>query len=229
MSNKRLKFNGVTIGYDNQTLIHNINLDLPANKLIGLVGENGSGKTTLFNTLLGNIPSLTGQITFNNQPIIEVEKIFSVVFTKRVSIQGFSGLDMLSMAKITNANWKGGISPDDKKEIISFAKTLVIENLLNKQINELSDGQYQKLMVAKAVLQDTPIILMDEPTAFLDIKNKKQINNLLLSLVKDQNKTIIVSTHDEIFCTQYCENLMVIKENTLTLTESNIGLQSIFE
>lgn len=204
------------IGYTS-SLIENVNLSIYETEIIGLTGLNGSGKTTFLKTLLKEIKLLNGSYKIEGKfsSEIKVQDFLSVVYTKRINALGLTVRDILEIGLWDKANWRGKLAKKESKKIVEFANLLNLTELLPTSINYLSDGQFQKVMIAKALIQDTPIILLDEPTAFLDVKNKLDLFKLLEKLKETKKKTIIVSTHDIEFCKQYCDRILVIKNKSL--------------
>lgn len=218
-----LEFKDVTVGYSNNELIKNINLSISKGELIGLTGLNGTGKTSLFKTILKELPLLSGDCYLNNNNInsVELNEWVSVVFTDKIEALGLTVQDVLQTGKWKQSNWRGKISAKTKNSIVKYTQKLSIEHLVNTPITKLSDGQFQKVMIAKSLIQETPIILLDEPTAFLDVKNKKEIFELLKNTTKYEGKTILVSTHNLDFCKDYCDRVLLIKNNTLKETKDD--------
>ena len=125
------------------------------------------------------------------------------------------------MGRMPHTNHFGGLKSKDIEIVNYYIKLLNLKELKNQQINNLSDGQFQKVMIAKALAQETPLLLLDEPTAFLDIKNKEIIFKLLKKLAVEMGKTIFVSTHNLDFCKEYCDDLWLIKDNKLKVYPGN--------
>ena len=216
-SNQILTFQNAEIGYDNNALINSISLSANKGELISLMGLNGTGKTTLFRTILGEIPLISGEILMNEKSINpkEIQHQVGVVFTNRISIYGFTVRDMVAMGRMPFTNTFGKLSEKDDEVVSRFISELKLEDISETEINNLSDGQFQKVMIARALAQETPLLLLDEPTAFLDVKNKKNIHSLLSELAGKNEKTIIVSTHNIEFCKEFCNKAWLINEKQL--------------
>ena len=129
------------------------------------------------------------------------------------------------MGRMPHTNRFGKLTEKDNAIIDSYISQLELHKIENKQIDNLSDGQFQKVMIARALAQETPVILLDEPTAFLDVKNKLIIYNLLKKLAKEQNKTILVSTHHIEFCNDYCDKALLLKDKKI-VEKSAIEIKS---
>lgn len=212
-----LSFHNLEIGYKDNTLSNPINISLQEEELIALMGLNGVGKTTLFKTILKEQLPLSGEIKFKGKrlELNELQHTIGVVYTERTQIFGFTVRDMVAMGRMPHTNRFGKLTKEDNAIIEDYIAQLELQEIEHKQIDNLSDGQFQKVMIARALAQETPVILLDEPTAFLDVKNKLMIYNLLKRLVKEEGKTILVSTHHIEFCNDYCDKALLLKDKEL--------------
>lgn len=199
-----LRSQHIAIGYHTKPekiVLSNINLCLFQGELTCLLGQNGIGKTTLIKTLTGILPALSGKVLIDNKEIqkynnIELSKLLSIVLTN-VSIPSYiSVFDMVSLGRFPYTNWLGRLTKDDKNKVLDAIEVCGISKHRKKFINELSDGERQKAFIARAIAQDTPIVILDEPTAHLDVISRLEVLNLLKNLAKEQNKAILLSTHD---------------------------------
>ncbi len=200
-----IKTTDLIIGYSSrkkQTIIaKNINIEENNPKLICLIGENGIGKSTLLRTLAKIQPKLKGEITIDNKKLnnytttVLSQKI-GVVLTEKVPPSNLTVYELIALGRQVYTNWIGALTVIDKQKIEEAINLCNLIDLKHKKIDELSDGQYQKMMLARVLAQDTPIILLDEPTAHLDINNKIEIFKLLKHLVENKNKLILISTHE---------------------------------
>lgn len=212
-----LSFHDLEIGYKSKPLTKPINLSLNEGNLIALMGLNGTGKTTLFKTILNELQPLSGEVRFNDKTldIKNLQHTIGIVYTERTHIFGFTVRDMIAMGRMPYTNRFGKLSSKDNSIIDDYIEQLELKQIEFSQINNLSDGQFQKVMIARALAQETPVILLDEPTAFLDVKNKVIIYKLLKKLVKEKNKIILVSTHQLEFCNDYCDKVLLLKDKEL--------------
>lgn len=207
----------VSVGYKNKILVDEINLSVNKGDLVALMGLNGAGKTSFFKTVLGEIFPLKGDIFIDDENILNLktEDYISVVYTDKIDVFGLTVWDVVSLGLLNKLNWFGKLKKEDELVVNKYIDLLELNDIKHQQINSLSDGQFQKVMIGRALAQETPIILLDEPTAFLDVKNKKTINNLLQKLTKEENKTIIVSTHDIDFANKFCKKAFLIQEGKI--------------
>ena len=192
-----------------------INFQLSEGELIGLVGPNGAGKSTLLRTLCDLQPRLSGTIVINGKDIgefrpMELAQSLSVVLTEPPATRALSVGEIVALGRQPYTNWIGGITGEDKAHIERAIETTDIGNLVERKAFELSDGQLQKVMIARALAQDTGIIILDEPTTHLDMHHKAHILSLLRSLARSLDKTILFSTHEIDLGIELCDKLIVM-------------------
>ncbi len=197
----------LTIGYpknrkQEKTSLHeNLSFDLYPGELTCLLGINGSGKSTLLRTITGLQPPLSGEIKLNGQQLQkyseqELSTTLGLVLTDKTSAGGFTVKELVSLGRYPYTGFFGKLAKKDYEIIEQAMNDVCIIHKSDSYIAELSDGERQKVMIAKALAQECPVIILDEPTAFLDVVNRIEIMNLLHHLAVTQNKTILLSTHD---------------------------------
>jgi len=181
------------IGYpavQDHVLFADLNLSLSRGQLVCFMGPNGIGKSTLIRTLSGSQKPLSGEIHgIGNKNV-------AVVLTERVNAGMMTARELVSYGRYPYLGWSVKMTEADQAKIDEAVQQVRINDLLNKPIYELSDGQMQMVMIARALAQDTPVLLLDEPTAHLDLNNRVEIMNLLRKLAKENDKAILVSTHE---------------------------------
>jgi iron complex transport system ATP-binding protein len=178
-----------------------VNAYIGENEMIGIIGRNGIGKSTLLRTLAGLQPPLDGEVKFNGITVNKIglkqlAKTVSYVSTEQVHGFQIRVNELITLGRFPYSGWLGRLGPDDRQAIAEAVHLTGIEHLLTKSVNELSDGERQKVMIARALAQDTPFIILDEPTAFLDLPARYEILRILNNLTRNNNKTILFSTHD---------------------------------
>jgi iron complex transport system ATP-binding protein len=197
-----LQAKNLAVGYEkNNPLIKEINFQCQSSELIILLGVNGIGKSTLLKTVSGLLEPMHGTISFNGRDIFgltaaERSKIISGVFTGRDFDPYISVREFVALGRYPYTNWLGSLTKGDNDKIKHALEALGLVHLSEKKVHQISDGERQKTLIAKALAQGTPVIIMDEPTAFLDYKNKAELLETIRALASTQNKTIILSTHD---------------------------------
>ncbi len=201
-----IELQSLCIGYKNgknsvNIVADNINAKIHSGELTCLLGANGVGKSTLLKTLSGFQPKISGSIFIENTEIDNITdkqlaKTLGVVLTEKPDLSNVTAKELVGMGRSPYTDFWGSISEEDNKIIEDAMNTVGIMHLEKRMIQTLSDGERQKIMIAKALSQQTPIIFLDEPTAFLDFPSKIEIMQLLRRLCRDAGKTIFLSTHD---------------------------------
>lgn len=209
----------ITTGYRSRHATHvvasDINATLPQGQLTCLLGPNGAGKSTLLRTLAAFQPPLAGEILLEGRPLAsyttqELATRIGIVLTERPNIQGMTVAELVAMGRSPYTGFWGQLHDDDLAQVEEAIQLVGIENLRRRNVNTLSDGERQKVMIAKTLAQQTPIILLDEPTAFLDYPSKVEVLLLLRRLAHQMNKTIFLSTHDLELALQTADNLWLL-------------------
>jgi iron complex transport system ATP-binding protein len=200
-----LSLDSLEIGYSsgniNKFLLPPLNACAKTGELIAVIGRNGIGKSTLLRTLAGLQKPLGGNILYEGRNIREYTRMelalkVGYISTEIVRVSNMSVYDLVALGRFPYTSWFGKIETDDHERILDAISKTSMESFYTKFISELSDGERQKAMIARILAQDTGIMVMDEPTAFLDISAKYEILHLLHNLSGENNKTIIFSTHD---------------------------------
>ena len=204
-----LQIRDLTIGYADYTVQTGLNLTASKGEMICMLGKNGCGKSTLLRTIAGLQPALGGKISLktgislkrgeadlhdlNSQ---ERAKMLSLLLTERLSLDNTSVHDVVAMGRYPYTSFLGGLSAEDEKLILTALTQVGMEHKQHRFFNNLSDGEKQRVLIAKALAQQTPLILLDEPTAHLDLPNRIRIMLLLRQLVHTEGKCVIISTHE---------------------------------
>ena len=219
-----IEIQGLSTGYRTRGKEHVVSRRLTASLLSGeltcLLGVNGAGKSTLLRTLSAFIPPLEGKVMLLGKEVqdytpAELSRRIGVVLTARMEQGGLTVTDMVGMGRSPYTGFWGTLSEHDK-EVISQAIHLVkIEHLTCRTMDTLSDGERQKVMIAKALAQETPVIFLDEPTAFLDFPSKVELMQLLHQLAHDMEKTILLSSHDLELTLQTADRLWLLSQEDL--------------
>ena len=210
---------GLTIGYRGRhgvkTVAENISDSIHSGELTCLLGENGAGKSTLLRTLSGFLPPVSGAITILGKPLAayrekELSTVIGVVLTERNNLQNMTVAELVGMGRSPYTGFWGRLSAADRRKVDEALSLVGIAPLRDRLVQTLSDGERQKVMIAKALAQETPIIFLDEPTAFLDYPSKVEILHLLHRLSREMHKTIFLSTHDLELALQIADQLWLM-------------------
>mgnify|MGYP003948649847 CR=1 FL=1 len=218
-----IHFKKIAIGY-NKTLFTIPDLKLNRGDVFILAGKNGVGKSTLLKTICGYIKPLSGTLLLNNKEINqfnsnEMARTCSIVNSTFNGIPYLKAKDYVALGRTPHTNAWGTIKKEDEKKVFESLKDISMFSHKDFYTNELSDGERQLLSICRAVCQDTPIILFDEPTAFLDYKNKQNIIRYLKSLAKNHNKTILISSHDLDMCIKENIPFLIINQKEKQIKE----------
>ena len=217
-----LETKNLSIGYTSKkganSVANTINIVLQKGQLVGLVGANGIGKSTLLRTLTNVQKPLKGEIFINSKPLLDYEplalaKQLSLVLTEQIASKNLSVFELVALGRQPYTNWVGNLSQDDIDITNRALLQTNIEVLKDKKCFELSDGQLQKVMIARALAQDTDLIILDEPTTHLDMYHKAYILKLLQKLAKDTGKTILFSSHEIDLAIQLCDTMIVMTKD----------------
>ena len=215
-----LSYHHIISGYDRPLLQEAFSGTLEKGRLVALLGRNGCGKTTLIHTTVGFVAPLEGQIRIDNRPVgtlsIKVRaKLMSIVGTKAVQSPYMCVYDLIALGRYPYLSFMGRLQDKDRVFIEEIVQVLGIEHLQYKRISSCSDGEQQLVQLARALAQDTPIILLDEATAHLDFVNKVKIFERLQALAKNQGKLILMSTHDLHIALRYADSVMLFEEGRI--------------
>ena len=213
--NFTIKTNNLSIGYKSKsetiTIAQNINLGLEKGKLIALIGENGIGKSTLLKTLTGIIPPLKGEVSLLHKSLqsykpLDLAQELSIVLTEKLPPSNLTVYEIIALGRQPYTNWLGTLSEEDTIKIEEAISLTAIQHLVHKKHDEISDGQLQIALIARALAQDTSIIILDEPTTHLDLVHKATLLKLLQKLT---HETILYSTHDIDLAIQMTDEMIV--------------------
>ncbi|MBR9854180.1 MAG: ABC transporter ATP-binding protein [Algicola sp.] len=205
----------LAIGYNSKTVAKGIDFNLHSGMLCGIVGINGIGKSTLLRTLGGFQPKLSGDILLNNQNLKEftssdLSKELSIVLTEQPASKNLTVQELIALGRQPYTNWLGTLTKYDKEQVQASLKAFLLEDLKHRKCHELSDGQLQRVLVARAMAQDTSIILLDEPTTHLDLYHKVQILKMLQELAHNKQRTILFTTHEIELAIQLCDRILIL-------------------
>lgn len=212
----------LTLGFNSRTLLNNCNATFEQGSLTALVGRNGAGKSTLLRVLAALDTPQAGDVIINNTPISSLNaeqraRLISFVSTQRVRVSNLKCKDVVAIGRTPYTNWMGSLQEQDKQCVVHALEAVGMTAFADRPIDTLSDGECQRIMIARALAQQTPIILLDEPTAFLDIPNRFEICRLLATLAHTENKTIIFSTHDIDAAMPVCDNVAILDNCALNI------------
>lgn len=223
MSNSILETHNLTIGYKTsqktiRNVAANISTSLQTGELVCLLGPNGAGKSTLLRTLAGMQPPIAGEVKLLENDIYklppqELAKRLSLVLTEKIDVGMLSAYALVTMGRYPYTDWWGKLSSEDENIINWAIKSVGAVNLAQRNVSELSDGERQKIMIARALAQSPMVMLLDEPTAFLDLPRRVEIMQLLRQLARDTNQAILLSTHDLDLALRLADKIWLLGNN----------------
>lgn len=224
MSEKKyiLKTENLSIGYTSKkrktVIAEDLDIVLNSGELVCLLGKNGIGKSTLLRTLTKVQPKLSGRIFLQNKDLDQINqnefsKKVSVVLTEKIPSSNLTVYELIALGRQPYTNWFGTLTKEDIKQVDQAIEQINLQKLTHKRCDELSDGQLQRVMICRALAQNTNIIILDEPTAHLDVQHKIETFKLLQNLAINMNKTILISTHEIQLALQMANNLWLMTNN----------------
>lgn len=183
------------------SLLSGLNADASGGELIALIGQNGIGKSTLLKTIVRLLDPLAGNIQIKEKEIRDYgdasfAELVAYVSTEVISVGNLTVHDLIGLGRFPYTNWYGRLNPEDEDAIWQAMDMVSLSPLADKNISEISDGERQRAMIARTIAQDTDILVLDEPTAFLDLPNRYEVLQLLRRLSGEKGKLVIFSTHD---------------------------------
>jgi len=211
----------LSVGYKvGHAVVSDINLTLQSGKLASLIGENGVGKSTLLKTLTGFLPKLGGSLLLDGKDISEFSKRalarqISIVLTQKPDVQNLTVEEIVGLGRSPYTGFFGKLHANDQQIVDESITAVGIQKLKNRMIQTLSDGERQKVMIAKALAQQTPVIFLDEPTAFLDFSSKVETFQLLQRMAHEMGKLVLLSTHDLELAVRFSDTLLQVNGDGL--------------
>lgn len=217
-----LQLHYLTIGHRDAPLAASLCATLPTGSLTALVGRNGCGKSTLLRTIAALHPPLEGEVRVGTENLAHLSpneraRRIALVLTDRVSAPALTAREVVEMGRTPYSSFLGHLHSIDREKVNQAIEDCQIEKLLQREVGTLSDGERQRVMIARALAQDTPIILLDEPTAFLDFPAKVETLTLLRDIAHRQGKSILLSTHDLELTFQLADLLWLLSPTSLAV------------
>ncbi len=205
----------LSLGYGSRLLLDKVSTRFGAGSITALIGRNGAGKSTLLRTLTGSSEPLAGDMLLNGTALREITprelaRTVALVTTERVRIANLSCRDVTALGRTPYTNWIGRMQPEDEKVVMRSLERVGMGEYASRTLDKMSDGECQRVMIARALAQETPIILLDEPTSFLDMPNRYELCRLLADLAHHEGKCILFSTHELDIALSVCDSIALI-------------------
>lgn len=210
-----IRLNDFSIGYGGRHLLEHADTEMRGGTLTALIGRNGAGKSTLLRAIAGLSKRYTGNIILNGTDIaymrpVELARTLAFVTTERTRISHLKCRDVVAAGRAPYTNWIGKMRPEDIAAAEHAMASVGMESYADRTMDRMSDGECQRIMIARALAQSTPILLLDEPTSFLDMPNRYELCSLLARLAHDEHKCILFSTHELDIALRLCDYVALI-------------------
>lgn len=238
-SDSSISFHNLTTGYDKgksyREVSRNLSAELSESTLVALIGRNGTGKSTLLRTIAGFLPPIEGEVCIDDTAIWtlsrrDLARKIAVVLTRHLETGFLTVAEIVAMGRQPHTGFSGILGKRDKEICEKSLKSVNAAHLLQKTFRELSDGEKQRVMIAKALAQETPFILLDEPTAFLDYPSRLETIQMLRNLAHDEGKSILFSCHDVEIAVSNADKLWLMKKDQITeLQPIEFDLKMLYE
>lgn len=216
-----IQLENISLGYDaHRLLLNGASTTFTCGTSTALIGRNGTGKSTLLRAIIGSQPLISGSILINGTDIQQITpqqlaQQVAFVTTERVRISNLACRDLVALGRAPYTNWIGRMQADDEAIVMQSLEKVGMSSYAYRTLDKMSDGECQRVMIARALAQQTPIILLDEPTSFLDMPNRYELCRLLANLAHQDNKCIIFSTHELDIAQSLCDTIALIDPPTI--------------
>ena len=214
-----IEVNNLSFDYDQTRVLGDLSFKVERGSFLAIAGPNGAGKSTLLNLLSAILEARTGAITIDDAPLSSystksLARKIAVVGQEFVPVFGFSVIETVLMARVPHYGRLGFETKIDRQIVQNALKATDTEQFASRQLAQISGGERQRVFIARALAQDTPILLLDEPTSFLDLRHQVRIYDLLKKMQLEKNKTIVAITHDINLAAQYCDDVLLLGSDT---------------
>ncbi len=210
-----IRLENISLGYAERPLLERVSTSFEVGRLTALIGRNGSGKSTLLRALAGLGPYTEGVIRIGEEPIEQLDSHtrsmrIAFVTTERVRIANLRCRDVVALGRAPYTNWIGRMQEEDTHVVEAALEAVGMSAFIDRTMDRMSDGECQRVMIARALAQQTPVILLDEPTSFLDLPNRYELCRLLSRLAHEEQKCILFSTHELEIARSLCDSIALV-------------------
>lgn len=224
-----------SIDFNGRELLHGCNADFRDGELTALIGRNGAGKSTLLRSIVGLETRFRGKITVDGEPVKSMSpneraRRMALVATRRERVPGLTARQAVELGRAPYTSWSGSLSEDDSHIVENSLSSVGMEKYAGRRLDTLSDGEYQKIMIARALAQDTGVLLLDEPTSFLDQPGRYGLCRLLAGLAHDQGKCVVFSTHEIDVAFELCDSIaLIVPPGIRCMTAAELSQSGLME
>lgn len=221
MADYYLQMQNLSVGYNGTALIHDINIGIDKGEIVTLIGPNGSGKSTILKSITRQLKLIGGKVAFDDRTIHqmsykELSTKMAVVLTERLKPELMTCHDVVATGRYPYTGRLGILSRTDEEKVEEAMRAVHAENLGGRDFNAISDGQRQRVLLARAICQEPEIIILDEPTSFLDVRHKLELLSILRSMAKEKKITVIMSLHEIDLAQKISDKIMCVKGETIS-------------
>lgn len=212
----------LSVGYSGKVLIHDINLSVEKGRILTLIGPNGSGKSTILKTITRHLEKIAGVIVLENQNLTklsnkELAKRLSVMLTERINPELMTCEQVVAMGRYPYTNYFGTMTAQDREIVQESLRMVRAEELADRPFTDISDGQRQRIMLARAICQQPEIIVLDEPTSYLDIRHKIELLDILRKMASEKNVAVVMSLHEIDLAAKVSDQIICVKGDQISL------------
>ncbi len=206
----------LAVGYHGKALIRDIDIELEQGRILTLIGPNGAGKSTILKSMTGQLPILDGRVSYEGRELSawipkELAKHIAVVLTDRIRPELMTCAEVVAMGRYPYTNMFGRLTPKDKEIVEDALRRVHGIELANQDFSTLSDGQRQRIMLARAICQEPKVLILDEPTAYLDIRHKIELLDILQEMVQNHHMTVVMSLHEIDLALKISDDLLCVR------------------
>jgi len=214
-----IEIDNLSFAYDKSPVLSDLSFKVEQGSFLAIAGPNGAGKSTLMNLLCAVLKPNSGRIDIDNETIDsystqDLAKKIAIVRQEFVPVFGFNVIEMVLMARTPYYDRMGFETKDDRQIVQNALNATDTEQFASRQLSQISGGERQRVFIARALAQDTPILLLDEPTSFLDLRHQVRVYDLLKKMQLEKGKTIVAITHDINLAAQYCDEVLLLSQDT---------------
>ena len=211
-----LQLDHLSVGYNTVPVIEDINLDIQKGEVIALIGPNGAGKSTILKTIARDLAKISGEIELDTKSIQsytfkELSQKMAVILTERIKVELMTCRDIVATGRYPYTGRLGILSREDEQKVYDAMETVHAVELADRDFNAISDGQKQRILLARAICQEPEIILLDEPTSFLDVRHKLELLSILTRMARKKGITVLTSLHEIDLAEKVADRIVTVK------------------
>lgn len=215
-----LELKNLSIGYQGVPVVQNISMEIQKGEIVALIGPNGAGKSTLLKTIIRELPPISGSVLFEGKPIASysyqaLSKKIAVILTERIRVELTTCRDIVATGRYPYTGRFGILRKEDEQKVDEALEAVHATDLADRDFTAISDGQRQRVLLARAIAQEPELILLDEPTSFLDVRHKLELLSILTEMARKKNITVLMSLHEIDLAEKAADRIMTIKGDSL--------------